>query len=199
MDEAALASYAGALALQVCVPGPATMAVVSIGSSRGFLPAAGFSLGVAAGDTFLAMATLQGLSAAATVHTDALLALRWLGAAYLTYLGVQAFRDRAHPSGGTALRGAAVARSGLLIGIANPKAMLLHASLIPLFLESHGPGMHATLLLLALVLLVNLVVTVGYSGLSAAFGAAACGGGGLVLRRVSGLVMLAAALLVLLS
>ncbi|MFJ8955569.1 LysE family translocator [Streptomyces sp. NPDC102381] len=78
--------------------------------------------------------------------------LRWLGVAYLIWLGVTTLRNAGRGDSGPAERTAAVrsltvARQEFLTALTNPKALLLFASFLPQFLPAAAPP--ATLIPLA--------------------------------------------------
>ena len=102
----------------------------------GFRASLAANAGVLVGDAVFVAAAALGLGAVLVASHTVFVAVRWLGIAYLAYLGVRALLDR-----GTAF---AVERSGserrafrfgLTTQLANPKIILFFGALLPLFVD----------------------------------------------------------------
>ena len=139
-----LASLALAL-----VPGPTVTVIIAnslrFGSRAGLLNVAGTQAGFV---IWLGIATL-GLSAAIAVMGTWFDVLRWVGAAYLVWLGINMFLskgdmaaavDRARPRGSFFFQ-------GFVVIMSNPKMLVLFGAMIPPFLSKDGNLMQQTLLL----------------------------------------------------
>ncbi len=99
--------------------------------------------------------------------------IRWAGVAYLTYLGVMAFRAawRAHDTDWTAPTRTAASprralRQGFLCNITNPKVLAFNLAVLPQFVAPGTPmvGIIAYALTLTLVGLLVLLAVVGLAG-----------------------------------
>ena len=92
MSFEAWAAFAAASTILLVIPGPTVLLVVSYALGQGWRTALPMAVGVALGD-FTAM-TLSMLGLGALLATSATLftVLKWLGAAYLVYLGVKLWR-----------------------------------------------------------------------------------------------------------
>lgn len=135
-------------AFALCVaPGPDMMFIVAMGSRGG--PAAGVmaAFGVACAMFVHAVAAALGLSALFTTLPTLYHVLRWVGAAYLLYLAVRAFRDRSVPGeegasgGGSGMRRAFW--QGAVTNLLNPKVILFNVAFLPQFVDpslGHVPG-----------------------------------------------------------
>src|SRR3981189_225655 len=86
------AAFTAASAVLLVIPGPTVLLVVSYALGQGWRTALPMAIGVALGD-FTAM-TLSMLGLGALLATSATLftILKWVGAAYLVYLGVKLWR-----------------------------------------------------------------------------------------------------------
>jgi len=123
------------------IPGPTILLVVSYALGRGLRTALPVAAGVALGD-FTAM-TLSMLGLGVLLATSSLLftALKWLGAAYLIWLGIRLWR-----AGGaleTAPRTDAAAPARMLghawiVTALNPKSLTFFVAFLPQFLDPHG-------------------------------------------------------------
>lgn len=142
------------------VPGPdmAFMLARCIAKGRraGVLAALGFN---ASSYVYLA-ASVLGLSAVLAASAAAFDGIKWLGAAYLVYLGIGALTSRQSglelPSSAARGRpGASVFWQAFVTDILNPKVILFYFAFLPQFVNA-GAG-HPTLQLLLLGFTVNLV------------------------------------------
>src|SRR5260370_8006802 len=140
-------AFLGISLLVIAAPGPDTALRVRntlLGGRRG----GGFTAaGVGAGQTIWALATSAGVVALLVASEPVFEAVKWLGAAYLVWLGAQsiwsAWRGRAAPMAAgaiapsTRLSGAAAFRQGLLSDLGNPKMAVFFSSPLPQF---HQPN-----------------------------------------------------------
>jgi threonine/homoserine/homoserine lactone efflux protein len=119
----------------------ADMALIGTRSAaQGFRSGAAASLGVGAGCFVHVAAGALGLSALIAGSATAFTALRWIGAAYLVYLGVRMLIQRASVGAveaNTRGRGARAAfRQGMLTNVLNPKVALFFLAFLPQFIDA---------------------------------------------------------------
>ena len=120
----------------LCVtPGPAVLFVVSCGLARGGRAALWANAGILTGNTFYFLLSALGLGAVLLASHDVFIVLKFLGAAYLVYLGVLTFRGsgigltadaRDSPSG----QGWRMLARGFAVQTANAKALIFFVSLL---------------------------------------------------------------------
>jgi threonine/homoserine/homoserine lactone efflux protein len=132
------AAFAAASSILLVIPGPTVLLVVSYALGQGWRTALPMAVGVALGD-FTAM-TLSMLGLGALLATSATLftALKWLGAAYLVYLGIKLWR-----TGGTldapprtdAVSAAKMLGHAWLVTALNPKSITFFVAFLPAFLD----------------------------------------------------------------
>ena len=135
-------------------PGPNMLLVLSSGAHHGLRK----SLATMAG-CMTALMLMMGISAAGL---GALLqaapavfdALRWIGAAYLVYLGVRCWRAPVAASledmpPMAAASGATLFRRGFLVAASNPKAILFAAAFLPQFITPSAPRLPQFAILVA--------------------------------------------------
>jgi threonine/homoserine/homoserine lactone efflux protein len=138
-------AFLGISLLVIVTPGPDTALTVRntlLGGRRG----GGFTAaGVAAGQAIWALATSAGLVALLVASEPVFEAIKWLGAAYLVWLGAQslwaAWRGRAVPAVGAVgaprrLPRTSAFRQGLLSDLGNPKMAVFFSSLLPQFSDA---------------------------------------------------------------
>ncbi|MEU6572649.1 LysE family translocator [Streptomyces sp. NPDC046805] len=176
VDASLYATFLVAAFVLCITPGPDMMFVVAMGGRGG--PTAGVmaASGVAIGALVHAVAAMLGLSALFTTLPTLYHVLRWVGAAYLLYLAVKAFRDRSalgtdDAQGVTANLGPGRQRAfwqGAITNLLNPKVILFNVAFLPQFVNPGLGHVEWQLLTLGLTLvLVGLAVdaTIGlFSG-----------------------------------
>lgn len=138
MTIEAWAAFAAASTILLIIPGPTVLLVVSYALGQGWRTALPMAIGVALGD-FTAM-TLSMLGLGALLATSAMLftALKWIGAAYLVWLGIKLWR--AGGSLDAAPRTDAVSAVSMLghawiVTALNPKSITFFVAFLPQFLD----------------------------------------------------------------
>lgn len=126
-------------AVTVLSPGPGVLLTLSNTIRFGTAGAASGIIGVAFGTFAVAAASAAGLGMLLSVSTLAFTVMKYLGAAYLVYLGCRLWCSG---SGTGTLRGKGSPRwqkrfvEGALIQITNPKAVLFFMSVFPQFIDN---------------------------------------------------------------
>lgn len=137
------------------------------GFARGYLGSVGLVLGLW---TALAVVAL-GLGAVVAASPLALALVKWVGVAYLLYLGVQQWRAPARPP--VAEEGAAPADAwrllvrGWAVNATNPKGLLFMLAVVPQFLEAGRPLATQYVVIGLTFAFTDLVVMAGYTWLAA--------------------------------
>lgn len=125
--------------LLTATPGPDNLMVLSVGASKGRRLGMAFGLGCAAGCLSHTLLAVLGVSAVLAASPVAFTALRWVGGAYLIWLGIGALRSRGGvglPVAGADVAGDSAARQfakGVLANAINPKVVLFFLSFLPQF------------------------------------------------------------------
>lgn len=134
-------AFAVASALLLAMPGPTVLLVVSHALGNGWRAAVPTVIGVTLGD-FLAMTvSMAGLGAILIASGELYTALRWLGAAYLVYLGIRLWRapvEASDVSTAKALSGWSMCRNALAVTLLNPKTLVFFIAFVPQFLDPKG-------------------------------------------------------------
>ncbi|WP_128253732.1 LysE family translocator [Falsirhodobacter deserti] len=134
----------GAYLIATASPGPSNMAIMGVAMSQGRQPALAVAAGVVAGSMAWAVLAATGLSVVLAAWAHALFAIKIVGGLYLLYLAYRSARSAlaAHPADLVAapvtLSYRVLFRRGLLLHIANPKAVLAWVAIMSLGLR---PGM----------------------------------------------------------
>lgn len=134
-----LAFVAASMAL-LMIPGPTVLLVLSYALSQGRGVALATVAGVALGDLIAMSASLAGLGALVLASAGLFTALKWIGAAYLTYLGIKMLRGASSAQFG-AVGGAREASARAVFGHAtavtalNPKSIVFFIAFVPQFVD----------------------------------------------------------------
>jgi threonine/homoserine/homoserine lactone efflux protein len=154
-DTPTLLSYLVAALLLAIAPGPGQLLVLARTVAGGRSVGVATALGLAIGYLVHTVAAALGLSALLARSTVVFAVLQYLGAAYLIWLGVKAFRtENAASALQPVARGlgfpAAVAR-GAVTGILNPKVALFFLAFLPQFVRPERGQVLVQFLVLGLI------------------------------------------------
>lgn len=163
MTDGSLLAYALALMLAVATPGPAMLAVTGRGLARGSRPALLMAFGVALADVILGALALLGLAALMAGFSWVISIVKYAGAAFLVWLGIRMWRAPLQPSSGASPGGRRDLLHGMAVALGNPKAILFHASLMPLLIDLRRLDLLSAATILAIVFFANLSVMSAYA------------------------------------
>ncbi len=136
-----LSSFVIAGILLNLTPGQDTMYILGRSIAQGRQAGILSVLGVSTGAVIHTLAASLGLSAILMTSAIAFSIVKYLGAAYLVYLGVRMFignkrKDGTNPNSKTAeLKYAAVYRQGILTNLLNPKVAIFFMAFLPQFIN----------------------------------------------------------------
>ena len=140
-------------------PGPDTLYVVGRTVAQGWRTGAVAALGIAAGLLVHTFAAAIGLSALLAASATAYTIVKWVGAAYLVYVGASLlFARPAIQQRTPALRSAGlrtVFLQGFLTNVLNPKVALFFLAFLPQFVDPAAPSKALALLFLGFVFIFN--------------------------------------------
>ena len=155
-----LAFVAASTAL-LLIPGPTVLLVLSYALSKGRSVAVSSAAGVALGDLVAMVASLAGLGALVLASATAFTVLKWVGAAYLVWLGIKLIRSA--PSQGLAIPDADDVTARGVFGHAaavtalNPKSIAFFIAFVPQFIDTSAAFLpQAALLVVTFVALAAL-------------------------------------------
>ena len=159
-------------------PGPIVTLVITTGARSGSRAALLTVAGATAGNAVLISCIAFGLSWIIKSSAEIFDYLRWVGAAYLVWLGIQAWRHAGAASETVAARGHVHAWRGFVVAITNPKTIAFFTAFLPQFIDPRLPA--------GFQLAVMCAVAIPLAGLSDAAWAIAAGAGRtFFLRRAS--------------
>lgn len=125
------------------VPGPAVVYIVTRSVAQGRVAGLVSVLGIHVGTSVYVVATALGLSALLMASSTVFTIVKYLGVAYLIWLGIQKLRSRAEVEPDAEPERASLARifgQGVVVNILNPKTLIFFAAFLPQFVEqARGP------------------------------------------------------------
>lgn len=173
-DTTTLAVFAAASLALYVAPGPDMLYIASRSIGHGRRAGVVSALGVFAGLVIHMLGAAFGLSALLVVWPLAYTAVKWVGVAYLLYLGVRVLLDKNHGLAPSPVKGGTLGhwqmfRRGLFVNLLNPKIALFFLAFLPQFADESLGGFAAQMLFLGA--LFNLGGLVWILFLAIAFGA----------------------------
>jgi threonine/homoserine/homoserine lactone efflux protein len=120
-------------------PGPIVTLVVTTGARRGIRAALLTVAGGVTGNALLVAGIALGLSWILKTSAEIFDYLRFLGAAYLVFLGIQAWRYAGAKSEAVAPGGHVHAWRGFIVALTNPKTIAFFTAFLPQFIDPTLP------------------------------------------------------------
>ena len=135
-----LALFALAAIALIAIPGPNMLFVAAQSMSGGRRTGFAAALGLLTGTLIYVAAAAAGVAAIIASSALAFDALRYLGAAYLIYLGVKAWRKRDEPTRRRRVSPGRAYRQAIVVQLLNPKVALFFLAFLPQFVDpDRGP------------------------------------------------------------
>jgi len=142
-------------------PGPDTAYIIGRSLQLGWRGGAVAALGISAGCLFHVVGAAIGLSALLAASSAAFTLVKWVGAAYLCFMGVKMLlsRSQSPAEAAVAVNGAIPLRrvfwQGAMTNVLNPKVALFFLAFLPQFVAADSPHKAAAFLLLGLIFIFN--------------------------------------------
>jgi len=151
-------AFAAMSLLVIVIPGPSVLFVIGRALAHGRRTALATVLGNLVGSYVLVIAVAWGLGALVESSAAVFMGVKMAGAAYLVYLGVQAFRHRNQMRAADMEAPAGERRGdlrtvldGLFVGITNPKGIVFFAAVLPQFVNHSAGHIPLQMMVLGLV------------------------------------------------
>lgn len=156
-------AFAAASAIMLAIPGPTILLVVSYALGHGRKTALATVTGVALGDFTAMTASLFGLGAVLAASATLFTVLKWVGGAYLIWLGIKLWRapvisePMADNDNLPEKKSLKVFLHAYVVTALNPKSIVFFVAFVPQFLNAAQPFfgqmliMEATFLVLAII------------------------------------------------
>ncbi len=133
------------------MPGPDSLLIMTRSATQGWRAGSAATLGIGAGTMVHVLAAALGLSALLSTSAAAFTVVKWIGAAYIVYMGIGMLRaklrdaDNAGSAAAAAPRSAEASRplawrkiflQGFLTNVLNPKVALFFLAFVPQFIAA---------------------------------------------------------------
>lgn len=194
MTLTSMVALFGVMALLAAVPSVSVLAVSARSATSGFTQGAFTALGILVGDLLFLLLAMFGLAVLAEEMGSLFVLIKYLGGAYLIWLGIVLWRSRAmtpglEASGDTSFRSSFM--TGLVITLGDQKAVLFYLGLLPAFMDLDAMSFLDIGSVIAITIL-----AVGGVKLAYAYGA---GRAGVVFGEKAGEIMNLAAAFIMIS
>jgi homoserine/homoserine lactone efflux protein len=166
-----LAFFAASWAISIS-PGAGAVAAMSAGLNHGFRRSFFTIMGLILGIWTQVIVVGLGLGALVAASSTAFSVVKWLGVAYLIWLGISQWRAPARPLVAQADGAVLVSRRSMVlrawvINAVNPKGTVFLLAVVPQFMALSQPLLPQYLIIAATLAFTDLVVMTGYSALAA--------------------------------
>lgn len=173
-DGPALIVFAVAAFVLLITPGPAVFYIVARSIDQGRVAGIVSTLGVGAGALVHVCAAALGVSALLLSSALAFNILKYVGAAYLIYLGVRKFLVRDEVEQPRSLAPRTLARvfyDGVIVNVLNPKTALFFFAFLPQFVDISSGAVGAQIVFLGVLFVAMGIISDGsYAVVAGTFG-----------------------------
>jgi threonine/homoserine/homoserine lactone efflux protein len=179
-------------------PGPAVLLVMSQALSRGTGRAVFSILGIIAANSAYFVLSATGIGAILMASYNTFFAIKWLGAAYLVWLGLNEIFGTPtltviRPAGDGRADARRMFLKGFVLQMSNPKALVFFTALVPQFLNPHAPLALQVAILAVTSMVIEFCVQLFYAALTGRFShLAARPSFAKIIGRVAGSLLIAA-------
>ncbi|QZA78440.1 leucine efflux protein LeuE [Deefgea tanakiae] len=148
-------AYVLGTVLIILVPGPNSLFALTMASTRGRKAGFAAATGIVVGDLILMLAASLGVASLMKANPIAFDVVRYLGAAYLTYIGLSALfsKSQQHTQSVESTHNSTrkAFRSALAISLVNVKAILFFMAFFPQFVNPNYPHVWHTFAALGMI------------------------------------------------
>ncbi len=147
-------AFVAAFVLLLFLPGPGNLALITSTSQGGIRGGFASVLGLLLGDQILLWLTVAGVAALLQSYPHLFMAMQWVGAAYLAWLGAKMVW--AKPGEGPAIKitPGKYFKETMLITLLNPKAIMFYFAFFPQFIDPQQHQGMITFVFMALTIAV---------------------------------------------
>lgn len=139
MSIDSLIAFICALLIWVIIPGPAILAIIAESLTSGFRSSLNLIIGILLGDVFYIVLVLVGMTAIGKVLGEFFILIRYAGAVYLIYLGLNLWFKNNNLINSKSKNKIQFRYKNFLTGfsitLGNPKAVLFHLGFLPTFFD----------------------------------------------------------------
>lgn len=144
MNATTLLVFSLVALVAIATPGPTVLLALANGSRYGVRRAVPGMLGAVASDFVLVGAVALGLGALLAASEFWFSVVKWVGAAYLAWLGLRLLRsqgglDLSQAGGAEGATARGIFAKSFLVAVTNPKGYLFCSALLPQFIDANAP------------------------------------------------------------
>jgi threonine/homoserine/homoserine lactone efflux protein len=153
-------------------PGPIVTLILTTGARSGTRAALMTVAGATTGNAIMLAGIALGLSWILKSSAEIFDVLRWAGAAYLIWLGIQAWRNAGAASAAVPPGGHVHISRGIIVAITNPKSIAFFTAFLPQFIDPTLPVGHQLVVMCVVSVILGGVLDCGWAvaaGLGRAF------------------------------
>ena len=154
MHLTTLLAFAAVSFIGIATPGPTVLLALTNGSRYGARRALPGMIGAVLSDAVLITAVTIGLGALLAASEFWFSALKWVGAAYLAFLGIMMLRSKGTiggmlQSGAEQPKGTAfsIGMKSFMVAVTNPKGYLFFSAFLPQFIDPAAPQLQQYVIL----------------------------------------------------
>ncbi|MCB1755594.1 MAG: LysE family translocator [Gammaproteobacteria bacterium] len=160
-------AYVLAATLVIIIPGPTILLVVTHSMRHGKASTLPLVAGVAAGDFLAMLLSLAGLGVVMAASATLFSIFKFIGAAYLIYLGISLWRSESLlpdiEATDSAVKGAGLFRQAFVVTALNPKGIIFFIAFLPQFVNPQGDRLTQLIVLGATFLIIATLNALFYS------------------------------------
>ena len=194
MSLGVVAAFALVAVVAIAIPGPTVLVALANGSRFGVRRATYGMLGAVASDIVLVTAVAVGLGAVLLASEVAFSVLKWVGVAYLVYLGIRLLLSKGHlaalPDDDPRGSRRSVFMKSFLVAVTNPKGYLFVGALLPQFITASEPQVPQYLIIGAVFCAIDFTIMFAYAAAGSQVMRLLSARGALWLDRICGTVLL---------
>jgi len=167
-----LFTFSAAAFVVISIPGPTVLLVTGYALSTNLRTALLSILGVCLGDAIAMTLTFIGLGAILAASSELFVVLKWIGAAYLIYLGIELWLA---PVGSEQSqspdehRPVKIVTRGFIVNVLYPKGLAFYAAFLPQFIRPEYPAVPQMLTLGIVFVVIAFCVLLTYALAAARF------------------------------
>lgn len=173
MDTHVWLAYVATAIVFSLAPGSGTVNSISNGLSYGTRKSLAAIAGLQIGLAIHIVLVGAGIGALVAQSALAFTLIKWVGAVYLVWLGIQKWRDRSSLMAESTTqnqRAGTLLRKAVLINLTNPKSIVFLVALFPQFLDPTGDQLTQLLVLGITTVTIDAFVMLGYTSLASQMG-----------------------------
>lgn len=158
--------FVGVALATILLPGPAVMLTINNSIQRGFTKSLAGICGVALGILIVAAVSASSLGVILASSVLAFTVVKFIGAAYLFYLGYKMWRTKGESKIGKSIAASTMKKcflEGFFVSITNPKAVIFFMSIFPQFINVDNAFLPQFMLLVFTFSLLVFMVHISYA------------------------------------